>query len=69
MCRICERRSVILDLLESGLVTAEECAEKVNVSTRTIYRDIVRMRREGQPIVGEAGVGYVLRRREARHAG
>ncbi len=68
MCKTCERRGVILDLIGNGLVTAEACAEKANVSVRTIYRDIDHLRRAGQPIVGEAGVGYVLRRRELRHA-
>ncbi len=69
MCRTCERREGILALLEGGLVTADACAEKFEVSTRTIYRDIDELRRKGEPIVGEAGVGYVLRRREMYHAG
>jgi predicted DNA-binding transcriptional regulator YafY len=61
------RKSKIVASLRRGLVKAETIAAKLKVSTRTIYRDIERLRDEGEPIVGEAGVGYMLRRREARH--
>lgn len=38
----------------------ERLALKVNVSLRTLYRDIKTLQRQGAPIAGEAGVGYVL---------
>lgn len=37
-------------------------AEKLEVSERTIYRDISDLMVSGVPVEGEAGVGYVLRR-------
>lgn len=44
------------------VVTAEKLAEALEVSTRTIYRDIADLGASGVPILGEAGVGYVLHR-------
>jgi predicted DNA-binding transcriptional regulator YafY len=37
-------------------------AEKLEVSERTIYRDVSDLQTSGMPIEGEAGVGYTLRR-------
>jgi predicted DNA-binding transcriptional regulator YafY len=42
-------------------VTAAELARELEVSERTIYRDIAELAARGAPIEGEAGVGYVLR--------
>ncbi|MDR3428166.1 MULTISPECIES: helix-turn-helix transcriptional regulator [Silvimonas] len=42
------------------LTTARWLAEKLEVSDRTIYRDIQDLMSSGVPIDGEAGVGYVL---------
>jgi predicted DNA-binding transcriptional regulator YafY len=42
-------------------VTAEELAVELEVSPRTIYRDVQDLVRSGVPIQGEAGIGYVLR--------
>lgn len=43
-------------------VTAEELATKLEVSTRTIYRDIATLQSRQTPIEGEAGLGYMMRR-------
>ena len=43
------------------LVTARELAERLEVSERTIYRDIQDLSLSGVPVEGEAGVGYHLR--------
>lgn len=43
------------------VVTAARLAERLDVSERTIYRDIEALQRAGTPIDGEAGVGYRLR--------
>jgi len=43
-------------------VTARWLAEQLEVSERTIYRDIRDLVANGTPIEGEAGVGYSLRR-------
>lgn len=41
-------------------VTGDVIAEELEVSVRTLYRDIVSLQSTGVPIRGEAGVGYVL---------
>lgn len=43
------------------VVTATQLAEALEVSERTIYRDIQALSLSGIPIEGEAGVGYRLR--------
>jgi predicted DNA-binding transcriptional regulator YafY len=43
------------------LSTAGWLAAQLEVSTRTIYRDIADLSRSGIPVEGEAGVGYALR--------
>jgi predicted DNA-binding transcriptional regulator YafY len=42
-------------------VTAASLAQELEVSERTIYRDLSELAAQGAPIQGEAGVGYVLR--------
>ena len=43
-------------------VTAEALAEQLEVSARTVYRDIAALQAQRTPIEGEAGVGYMMRR-------
>jgi len=43
-------------------VTSAQLAEGLGVSQRTVYRDIRDLVDSGVPIVGEAGMGYVLSR-------
>jgi predicted DNA-binding transcriptional regulator YafY len=43
------------------LTTARALAEKLEVSERTIYRDIADLIGSGVPVEGEAGVGYIMR--------
>lgn len=42
------------------LTTASFLAERLEVSARTIYRDVADLQHQGVPIEGEAGVGYRL---------
>src|ERR1700730_11430040 len=42
-------------------VTAAMLAAELEVSERTIYRDVAYLMAQGAPIEGEAGVGYILR--------
>lgn len=42
-------------------ITADELALKLEVSTRTIYRDIVSLQAMQTPIDGEPGMGYMMR--------
>src|ERR1043165_3606539 len=41
-------------------ITANEIAEEMETSLRTIYRDISQLLADRVPIRGEAGVGYIL---------
>src|ERR687884_388816 len=43
------------------LSTADYLAERMEVSARTVYRDIADLQAQGVPIEGEAGVGYRMR--------
>ena len=43
------------------LTTADYLASRLEVSLRTIYRDIAALQQQGVPIDGEAGVGYRMR--------
>ena len=61
--RRADRLFRIVQLLRAGrLQTAKSLAEKLQVSHRTIYRDVQDLQLSGVPISGEAGVGYTLRR-------
>ena len=60
--RRADRLFDIIQLLRRNrLVRAQDLAETLEVSERTIYRDIAALIASGVPIEGEAGVGYILR--------
>lgn len=52
---------IIQQLRRKRLMRARDLAEDLEVSERTIYRDIRDLMASGVPIEGEAGVGYMLR--------
>lgn len=52
---------IVQHLRGDRLVTARILADKLEVSVRTIYRDVRDLQSAGVPIDGEAGVGYLLR--------
>ncbi len=51
---------IVQILSRRRLTTAAQLAERMEVSERTIYRDIADLVRSGVPVRGEAGVGYEL---------
>lgn len=53
---------VIQLLRRRNVATAAWLAQELEVSERTIYRDVRDLMLSGVPIEGEAGVGYILRR-------
>ena len=60
--RRADRLFQIVQYLRGGrLLTAAQLAERLEVTPRTIYRDIADLMGSGVPIEGEAGVGYVMR--------
>lgn len=54
----------IIQLLRAadGPVLADELSRQLEVSTRTVYRDISALQAMRIPIEGAAGIGYVMRR-------
>ena len=60
--RRADRLFQIVQHLRGGrLLTARTLADRLEVSERTIYRDIADLQGTGVPIDGEAGVGYLMR--------
>ncbi|CAM2783710.1 YafY family protein [Vibrio mytili] len=60
------RSQRLLDLLQllrryRYPVSAEELANRLDVSVRTIYRDVATLQAQGAEIEGEAGLGYILK--------
>jgi predicted DNA-binding transcriptional regulator YafY len=53
---------IVQNLHHERLVTARDLAQALQVSERTIYRDIQDLTLSGVPISGEAGFGYRLMR-------
>lgn len=52
----------LIQILRDGrLHRASEMAERLEVSVRTIWRDMATLMASGLPVEGERGVGYILR--------
>jgi predicted DNA-binding transcriptional regulator YafY len=52
----------LIQILRDGrLHTARDLAARLEVSTRTIWRDMLRLQASGVPVEGERGMGYMLR--------
>lgn len=58
-----ERLLNLLQILRSYRypVSGQRLAERLNISIRTLYRDIATLQAQGAEIEGEAGLGYVLK--------
>ena len=60
--RRADRLFQIVQYLRGGrLLTAQALADRLEVTKRTIYRDVADLIGSGVPIEGEAGVGYIMR--------
>ncbi|KPJ90203.1 MAG: DNA-binding transcriptional regulator, partial [Gammaproteobacteria bacterium SG8_11] len=62
--RKADRLFQIVQILRSRrtVTTARHLADRLEVTERTIYRDMQDLMLSGVPIMGEAGVGYALPR-------
>jgi predicted DNA-binding transcriptional regulator YafY len=60
MNRIDRLQAILIQLQSKKVVTAQEMADRFEVSLRTIYRDIRALEEGGVPIGAEAGIGYFL---------
>lgn len=59
--RRADRLFHIVQILRRGqVVTAAQIAEELEVSDRTVYRDVQDLSARGVPVRAEAGVGYLL---------
>lgn len=60
--RRADRLFQIIQIMQrrAGIITAEEIAAELEVSHRTVYRDIQDLMANRVPIRGERGVGYML---------
>jgi predicted DNA-binding transcriptional regulator YafY len=54
--------ALVQQLRRRDVVTAAQLAQRLEVSPRTVYRDVADLQASGIPIEGEAGVGYRLGR-------
>jgi predicted DNA-binding transcriptional regulator YafY len=52
---------LVNEMRARGVSRAHDLAENLEVSVRTIYRDIAHLQGSGLPIDGAAGIGYLLR--------
>lgn len=60
--RRADRLFELVQLLRRGrVITGAKLARELQVSERTVYRDIQALVLAGVPVEGEAGVGYILR--------
>lgn len=60
--RRADRLFRIVEILRGGrLTTARALAERLEVSERTVYRDIADLIGSGVPVDGAAGLGYMMR--------
>ncbi len=60
MIRLSRLTNILLHLQSRRVVTAQELADKFDITQRTVYRDIRALEEAGVPVIGEAGKGYFL---------
>ena len=60
MNRIDRLTAILIQLQSKRMITAQEVAEKFDISVRTVYRDIRALEEAGVPIGAEAGKGYFI---------
>lgn len=60
MNRVDRLHAILVHLQGKKRVTAQELADRFDLSLRTVYRDIKALDESGIPIIGEAGIGYSI---------
>ncbi len=60
MNRIDRLHAILTHLQSKRRVTAQEMADRFNISLRTVYRDVKALDESGVPVIGEAGTGYSI---------
>lgn len=67
MMRKHARQAHIVKSASEGVVTSQDLGRELEVSDRTIYRDVKALQKQGVPIVGEAGMGYMICKKGERN--
>ena len=60
MNRIDRLTAILVQLQSKKVVTAQEIAERFDISLRTVYRDVRALEEAGIPLGAEAGKGYFI---------
>lgn len=60
MNRIDRLSAILIQLQSKKVVTAQQIADRFDISLRTVYRDIRALEAAGVPLGAEAGVGYFI---------
>ena len=60
MNRVDRLHAILVHLQSKRRVTAQELADRFNLSLRTVYRDVKALEESGIPIIGESGIGYSI---------
>lgn len=60
MNRIDRLHAILTHLQSKKRVTAQEIADRFQISLRTVYRDVKALDESGVPVIGEAGSGYSI---------
>lgn len=58
--RVDRLHAILVHLQSKKRVTAQELADRFDLSLRTVYRDVKALDESGIPIIGEAGIGYSI---------
>ena len=60
MNRVDRLHAILVHLQSKRKVTAQELADRFELSLRTVYRDVKALEESGIPIIGESGIGYSI---------
>ena len=60
MNRVDRLHAILVHLQSKRRVTAQELADRFELSLRTVYRDVKALEESGIPILGESGIGYSI---------
>jgi predicted DNA-binding transcriptional regulator YafY len=56
--RIDRLNAILIHLQSKKRVTAQQIADRFEISVRSVYRDVKALQESGVPVIGDAGIGY-----------
>lgn len=60
MNRIDRLNAILIHLQSKKRVTAQQIADRFEISVRSVYRDVKALQESGVPVIGDAGIGYSI---------